>query len=233
MREYSEYSKSLWFILTLREYLSSSYNSFDWDQPNIGIRAMASNKERIENLESGLGSIQDTMSRIWQFSQIETAINKISEILQANKNTFLSSNFAPHTNPTTGCIRNPREEFRDNSYGGRPQFISKLAKIFLASLEMIRPNGSQGWNNSLITRPLPNCRKCHWLPFILKEKPTNGGNSVKGLTTKRKGDLLESFWRRDMGQIWSNGRRGFWRSIVKGRTNWLLAWLSKRVWTAR
>ncbi|KAK1361767.1 hypothetical protein POM88_046241 [Heracleum sosnowskyi] len=50
---------------------------------------------------------------------------------------------------------------------------------------MIRPNGSQGWNNSL-TWPLLNCRKCHWLPFISNEKPTNGGNGLKDLTRKRK-----------------------------------------------
>ncbi|XP_020241395.1 uncharacterized protein LOC109819859 [Asparagus officinalis] len=96
---------------------------------------MATNKERIEILEAGLGGVQDSLSRIEigvadKFTQIEMAISKLSEVLLANR-TASSSNILgdPPTNSPIGRLRNTVEETRDSSEGGRPLFFSKLAKL--------------------------------------------------------------------------------------------------------
>ncbi|KAL8147444.1 hypothetical protein AgCh_004959 [Apium graveolens] len=75
-----------------------------------------------------MGNIQDNMSRMEvavanKFSQMETIIDRLSKILQANKTTFSSNNSDPHTNTTTGHFRNTIED------GRKPQFTLKLAKI--------------------------------------------------------------------------------------------------------
>lgn len=74
------------------------------------------------------------VSVAYKFSQIETAINRISEILQAKKTTSSSSNFDSHTNPTTGRIRNTREEFKDNSDRGRLTIHFETSKDRVSSL---------------------------------------------------------------------------------------------------
>ncbi|TXG53425.1 hypothetical protein EZV62_022594 [Acer yangbiense] len=108
---------------------------------------MATNKERIENLEAGLGGLQTSLSRMEtgvsdKLHQLEDAISKISEVLLSNRAAFASNNSEINTNSPNGRSRNIREESRDNSEGRRQLFSSKLAK-----LEFPRPNGeaNQWW----------------------------------------------------------------------------------------
>lgn len=66
---------------------------------------MTTNKERIENLEAGLGGLHDAVSRLElgvadKFQQIESSLNRISEAL-LSKHEASSS----HGNPTTGRSR--------------------------------------------------------------------------------------------------------------------------------
>ena len=96
--------QTMWFILTRREL----YSGFDWDlslvsEPYI----MATNKERIENLEVGLGGLQANLSRMElgvndKLHQLENAISKISEVLSTRQD------------PTSS---NVNERNRQSSYG--------------------------------------------------------------------------------------------------------------------
>lgn len=96
---------------------------------------MATNKERIENLEAGFGGLQNSLSRVEvgvsdKLHQLEDAINKISEALLSNRiATSTSNNSEPNANSPVGRSRNIREETRDNSDGGRQFFTSRLAKL--------------------------------------------------------------------------------------------------------
>ncbi|XP_010275983.1 PREDICTED: uncharacterized protein LOC104610859 [Nelumbo nucifera] len=95
---------------------------------------MATNKERIERLEAGLGRFQDHFSRMEvgvsdKFHQLEDAINKLSEALLSNRVASTNNSFELKTNSPTERSRNVREESRDNSEVGRQLFSSKLAKL--------------------------------------------------------------------------------------------------------
>ena len=92
---------------------------------------MATNKERIENLEAGLGGLQDNMSRmelgiVDKLQRMEDTILKLSEVL-------LTNNEASHSNSNerNSRLRANREEPREHSEGGRSMFSSKLAKLDL------------------------------------------------------------------------------------------------------
>ena len=76
---------------------------------------MATNKERIEQLEAGLGGLQDRMSRMElgltdKMHQMEETIHRLSEALLSNKEESSSN-----TNDRNGRVRNNR----DNSTNGR------------------------------------------------------------------------------------------------------------------
>lgn len=95
---------------------------------------MASNKERIEVLEAGLGGLQEGMQRIElavadKLHQLEDTINKISEAL-------LSSEASPshHNHEREGFSRTYKEDTnngknQEDSDGGRQVFSSKMAKL--------------------------------------------------------------------------------------------------------
>ena len=90
---------------------------------------MTTNKERIENLEVGLGGLQDSMSRMElgiadKFHQMEDTINKLMEALLSSKEGSSSN-----TNDRHGRFRHNREEFMEKTEGVRQMFSSKLAKL--------------------------------------------------------------------------------------------------------
>jgi len=89
---------------------------------------MATNKERIENLEVALGGLQDSISRMElglndKLHHMEEVINKLYMALLSTKNS--SSN----TNARSGLFRHNREEFTESAEGGRQMFSSKLTKL--------------------------------------------------------------------------------------------------------
>jgi chromosome segregation ATPase len=89
---------------------------------------MATNKERIENLEAELGGLQDSVSRMElglndKLHHMEEVINKLSMALLSTKDS--SSN----TNSRSGPSRHNREEFTESVEGGRQMFSSKLTKL--------------------------------------------------------------------------------------------------------
>ena len=88
---------------------------------------MATNKERIENLEVGLGGLQANLSRMElgvndKLHQLENAISKISEVLSTRQNPTFSN-----VNERNGQSSYGRS--CENTEGGRPMFSSKLAKL--------------------------------------------------------------------------------------------------------
>jgi len=90
---------------------------------------MTTNKEGIENLEVGLGGLQDGMSRLElnivdRIHQMESNINKLTEVLLSNKEGSSSN-----TNDRSERTRHNREEFLEKIDGGRQMFSSKLAKL--------------------------------------------------------------------------------------------------------
>ena len=90
---------------------------------------MTTNKEGIENLEVGLGGLQDGMSRLElnivdRIHQMESNINKLTEALLSNKEGSSSN-----TNDRSERTHHNREEFLEKIDGGRQMFSSKLAKL--------------------------------------------------------------------------------------------------------
>lgn len=86
---------------------------------------MATNKERIENLEAGLGQLQDNLSRMEKgigedLQFIKAAISKLSENSLSNKEESSAAN------DRVSQIRATPEVSKD---GGRPLFSAKLAKL--------------------------------------------------------------------------------------------------------
>lgn len=89
---------------------------------------MATNKERIENLEVGLGGLHDNLSRIEigmteKLHQMEEIIQKLSDVLLSNREASNSNNYRNNRSHFN------RDESRDNSDGGRPIFSMQLAKL--------------------------------------------------------------------------------------------------------
>lgn len=86
---------------------------------------MTSNKERIEHLEVGLGSLQDNLSRMElgladRLHRMEDTLHKLSQ-------TFLSTNEASNSNSNE---RHRRQSPRDEpETGERPIFTAKTAKL--------------------------------------------------------------------------------------------------------
>jgi hypothetical protein len=95
---------------------------------------MATNKERIELLETGLGGVQDGMQRledsmINRLHHLEETINKLSEAMIASK---ASSSY--HNNDRDSFSRTHREDTdggrkKTDIEGGRHVFSSKMAKL--------------------------------------------------------------------------------------------------------
>ena len=88
---------------------------------------MATNKERIENLEVGLGGLQANLSRMVlgvndKLHQLENAISKISEVLSTRQEPT-SSNVNERSGQSSYGLSH------ENIEGGRPMFSSKLAKL--------------------------------------------------------------------------------------------------------
>ena len=75
---------------------------------------MATNKERIEALEAGLGGVQDAIQ------QLEDTVNRLSEILLSTRES--SNNY---NNGREGFVRPQREE----NDSGRQIFSSKMVKL--------------------------------------------------------------------------------------------------------
>ncbi|GFY94873.1 hypothetical protein Acr_10g0002580 [Actinidia rufa] len=92
---------------------------------------MTSNKERIENLEAGLGGLLEGMDRMElgvadKFHHLEETINRLSEALFNNKEGSSRHN---HPNNRDSHSRNNREDNHDETDGGRLVFSSKMAKL--------------------------------------------------------------------------------------------------------
>ena len=85
--------------------------------PIIGIRAMGTNKERIEQLETGLGEVQNGLHRMEmgmkdKLHHLEETINRLSDVLLAD-----------HVSTNQGHTH------RDGHTGGRLVVSSKTAKL--------------------------------------------------------------------------------------------------------
>jgi len=99
---------------------------------SISIRAwltMTTNKERIENLEVGLGGLQDGMSQmkitlVDRMHQMEANINKLTEALLSNKERSSSQSIERNGQP-----RHQREEFTERTDRNIQMFSSKMAKL--------------------------------------------------------------------------------------------------------
>ena len=95
---------------------------------------MATNKERIENLETQMGGLKDNFSILDmgvtdKLQQLENAVSKLADAV-IPKHVPSSSNTNDRTgNSLTGCSRSTREDSQENVEGGRPIFSSKLAKL--------------------------------------------------------------------------------------------------------
>jgi hypothetical protein len=90
---------------------------------------MATNKERIENLEAELGGLQDSVSRMElglndKLHHMEEVINKLSVALLSTKDPSSSN-----TNDRSGHSRHNKEEFKESAERGRQMFSSKLTKL--------------------------------------------------------------------------------------------------------
>jgi hypothetical protein len=109
---------------------------------------MATNKERIENLEAELGGLQDSVSRMElglndKLHHMEEVINKLSVALLSTKDPSSSN-----TNDRSGHSRHNKEEFKESAERGRQMFSSKLTKLeFPRCFGDIQLNGSTEWNN--------------------------------------------------------------------------------------
>ncbi|WJZ90933.1 hypothetical protein VitviT2T_010048 [Vitis vinifera] len=93
------------------------------------VTLMATNKERIEQLEARLGGLQDGMSRMElgltdKLHQMEETIHRLSEALLSNKEGSSSN-----TNDRNGRVRNNRDNSKEQMGGGQQMFLSKLAKL--------------------------------------------------------------------------------------------------------
>ena len=90
---------------------------------------MTTNKERIENLEIGLGGLQDGINRmeitlVDRMQQMEVNINKLTEALLSNKEGSSSQSIERNGRP-----RYQREDIAERAEGNRQMFSSKLAKL--------------------------------------------------------------------------------------------------------
>ena len=92
---------------------------------------MATNKERIEMLEAGLGGVQEGVQRIemsmtGKMHQLEETINKLSEALLSSKALLSNKGESSHSN--TNREGNSRSIHEENE-GNRQVFSSKMAKL--------------------------------------------------------------------------------------------------------
>ncbi|KAH9663489.1 hypothetical protein KPL70_019711 [Citrus sinensis] len=86
---------------------------------------MATNKERIELLEAGLGSLQDGKNRMElgindRLHHLAETLNKLTETIMASKGALIQI-----AHDQSGLSRPNREEHE----GGRQNFSSKMAKL--------------------------------------------------------------------------------------------------------
>ena len=91
---------------------------------------IATNKERIENLEVGLGSLQEGMHRMElgvtdKLHQFEETINRLSEALHSFNTSY---NNATNTNRENHA-RNHRDDIRDQTEDRRLVCSSKMARL--------------------------------------------------------------------------------------------------------
>ena len=91
---------------------------------------MATNKERIEALEAGLGGVQDGIQRL------EDTVNRLSEILLSTRES--SNN---HNNGREGFVRPQREE----NDSGRQIFSSKMVKLEFPKYSRADPTEWCNW----------------------------------------------------------------------------------------
>nr|CAN75225.1 hypothetical protein VITISV_035856 [Vitis vinifera] len=152
---------------------------------------MATNKERIEQLEAGLGGLQDGMSRMElgltdKLHQMEETIHRLSEALLSNKERSSSN-----TNDRNGRVRNNRDNSKGQMEGGQQMFLSKLAK-----LEFPRYSGNDPteWFNKVDQffeyQGIPAAQKVSLASFHLEDEANQWwefeklGNRVQGWTQK-------------------------------------------------
>ncbi|KAF2302816.1 hypothetical protein GH714_008552 [Hevea brasiliensis] len=149
---------------------------------------MATNKERIENLEVGLGQLQDNLSKIErglseELQQIKAAITKFSELSLPSKDASSSASDRSIQNCTH------QDGARE---GGRPLYSTKLAK-----LEFPKYSGDD--QTEWFTRVhqffeyqgTPDSEKVSLASYHLRGKRMNGGSGFAELTRKQ-GQLEQS-----------------------------------------
>ena len=86
---------------------------------------MTTNKERIENLEAGLGDVQSGMHRMEssmtdKLRHLEGTLNRLSDILLTSKESSSHNN---HDREGQVCYN------KEDNNGGRQIFSSKVAKL--------------------------------------------------------------------------------------------------------
>ena len=96
---------------------------------------MTTNREHNESLEAGFGGLLDSFSRLEvgvtdKLHHLEEAIKKISDVLLSRHDSPTTYAGDRHGNQSSNArYRESRNEARGTNKGGRPQFISKLAKL--------------------------------------------------------------------------------------------------------
>ena len=81
---------------------------------------MATNKEHIENLEAGLGSLQESFSRmelgmVDKLHHLEDAVGKICKALLVKNEPFSRTNSDQQGNSFNGRYREAKDKTRDNN----------------------------------------------------------------------------------------------------------------------
>ncbi|KAF2310563.1 hypothetical protein GH714_014508 [Hevea brasiliensis] len=95
---------------------------------------MTTNKECTENLESGLGGLQNDFTRIEgglndKLHQLEAAINRMSDLMLSNRATPNPSLSESTTQLASPVIQSDGNALQSHSEGGRQLFFFELAKL--------------------------------------------------------------------------------------------------------
>lgn len=98
--------------------LLSSYYSF--------LFLMTTNKERIENLETGLGQLQDVVGRME--TGVTSKLQHLEDMMTKLSETVLSSREGGSSNFREKSVQQGGNR-AESATGGKPMFSSKLAKL--------------------------------------------------------------------------------------------------------
>ncbi|RVW72141.1 hypothetical protein CK203_057976 [Vitis vinifera] len=163
---------------------------------------MATNKERIEQLEAGLGGLQDGMSRMElgltdKLHQMEETIHRLSEALLSNKEDQVAT-------PTIVMVVSATIEttLRDKWKGdNKCSYPSWQSLNFQGTLATIQLNGLTSgpilWN----IKASQQRKRCHWRHFILRMKLISGGSGYAAPTVKKGKKWRGQILKRNFGLV--------------------------------